>query len=329
MKIPRSFSSRLLFRILPVVCALSAMPALSIAQTIAGKTFRIGILTPSAHELRNIRKYTLPELRKLGYVEGRNLAIDTRLGSLHDLNLMARELVALKPDAIITVGPPAVFAARRATVSIPILMGFMGQDPVAAGLADSLSRPGGNVTGTLILGQELEGKRLQLLHEALPGRKRFAVLLQPGNKLVEAAREAKALGIDLIVVAADTAANYAEAFAKMRSEKVEALLIAPSPAFFRDSDVLVKLTLASGLPTMCQWPEMAQAGCLLGYGPNYRQLRRQTAEFLVRIFKGESPANIPIQRPTQFEFVVNLKTAKALGITFPPSILLRADDVIE
>lgn len=313
-----SYSGRLLFRLLPVVFALFAVPVLSVAQTVSGKSFRIGILTPSAHELRNIRKYTLPELRRLGFVEGRNLTVDTRLGSLDDLALMARELVALKPDAIITVGPPAVFAARRATVSIPILMGFMGQDPVAAGLAESLSRPGGNVTGTLILGQELEGKRLQLLHEALPGRKRFAVLLQPGNKLVEAAKEAKLLGIDLIVVAADTAANYAEAFAKLRLERIEALLIAPSPAFFRDSGVLIKLTLESGLPTMCQWPEMAQAGCLLGYGPNYRQLRRQTAEFLVRIFNGESPANIPIQRPTVFQFAVNLKTAKTLGITIPP-----------
>ncbi|NND00783.1 MAG: ABC transporter substrate-binding protein [Gammaproteobacteria bacterium] len=298
-------------------------------QVSGSKTFLLGILTPSTHELDNILNHTIPELAKSGYVEGKNLKIESRLGKLEDLANMAEALVALQPDAIITVGPPATHAVQSATTDIPIIMGFMGQDPVAAGLAKSLAQPGGNVTGTLILGQDLEGKRLQLLHETLPERKRIAVLLEPGNKLVKAAMEEDLLGLDLVVFTADNPKSYPNVFTRMRTEGIQALLIAPSPAFFRDTEILVKLALENGIPTMCQWPEMAEAGCLLGYGPNYRELRRQTADYLVRIFKGESPGSLPIQQPSQIEFAVNLKTAQTLGISVPISILMRTDLVIE
>ncbi len=298
-------------------------------QVSVNKTFFVGILTPSAYELGNILKYTIPELAKSGYVEGKNLRIESRLGELDDLSNMARELVELQPDAIITVGPPATHAAQHATTDIPIIMGFMGQDPIAAGLAKSLAQPGGNVTGTLILGQELEGKRLQFLHEMLPEQKRIAVLLQPGNKLTKASMEGKLLGLELVVFTADNPKIYPSVFSRIRSAGIQALLIAPSPAFFRDTEILVKLALEYGIATMCQWPEMAEAGCLLGYGPNYRQLRRQTAEYIVSILKGASPANLPIRQPTHLEFAVNLKTAQMLGISMPAPILMRADLVIE
>jgi putative ABC transport system substrate-binding protein len=212
-------------------------------------------------------------------------------------------------------------------------MSFIGGDPIEKGVAKSFARPGGSVTGVAMLAAEMDGKRASLLHDYVPAARRFAILTGRPPRHAEGAEEARRvagkLGLETDAFYADEPADYVAAFAGMRKARSEALIIISAPDFFRDAALLSRLALEAGLPTVCEWASMAQDGCLLGYGPNFAELWRRPAEYVARILRGEKPGELPIEQPTLFEFAINLKTAKALGLTIPEASLMRADEVIE
>jgi putative ABC transport system substrate-binding protein len=246
---------------------------------------------------------------------------------------LAREAIATKPDVVIAVSTVAILAVKEASSTVPIVMSFIGEDPIEKGLANSFARPGGSVTGVAMLAAQVDGKRASLLHEFVPTAHRIAILTGRPPRHAEGAEEAqrvgRELGLKTDVFYADEPADYVAAFAGMRTARSEALIIISAPDFFRDSVLLSRLALEAGLPTVCEWASMAHDGCLLGYGPNFAALWRLPAEYVARILRGEKPGEMPIEQPTLFEFAVNLKTAKALGLTIPEASLLRADEVIE
>jgi putative ABC transport system substrate-binding protein len=298
----------------------------------AERVFRLGELGSSAATVEYTRKVTLPELAKLGFEEGQNLIIDERAGGADAVDRLARELVQNKPDAIIAIGGDAVRAASQATSSVPIVV--FGAVPRGEGAPASFARPGGNVTGVVILGQELDGKRLELLHEAVPDARRIAGLFVPwamyrDQSEREMRRVADSVGVELLPFDSEGPQNYPRVFEAMRAAGVQALVIMAHADLFRDRDVLAKLALQARLPTACEWSEMARAGCLLGYGPSLQELFGRLAYYIAHIFNGRAPGELPIEQPTRYEFAVNLKTAKALGITIPTALLVRADEVIE
>ena len=305
-----------------------AGPMAVLAQT-PGRTYRLGHLTTAESSVVATREFTLPELARLGFAEGRTLVFDSRVGEADTLPGQMRELLATRPDAIIAVGLPAVAAAGAATRSVPIVT--FGVDPTQIGLAASYARPGGNVTGVVILNTELEVKRLSILREALPERRRVAVLSSPTTELGEAAlREGAAgLGAELQIVSVTAPSEYSAAFAAMRAAGAQALLIGAAPEFFRDGRQLAALALEARLPTVCQWAEMAHAGCLIGYGPSRAALRKRTASQIAQLFRGAAPADIAIERPTVFEFAVNQTVARALALRIADASLMAADELIE
>ena len=292
----------------------------------AQRTYRLGVLSPGVSSYETLRG----QLGKLGFIEGRNLVVDVRVGAPDELPRMARELVATKPDVVVAVSA-ALSAMKDASSIVPIVA--FGPDPVAQGFAQSLSHPGGNVTGVVILAAELDSKRLQLLAEAAPGR-RIAVLLHPATRsLRDSQREVSAAASQLDIaptfVEAAGPDAYPHAFAAMRSTGTTALLISANPWFYRDRDILVRLAREAGIATACEWGDMAASGCLIGYGPRRVDLYQRVAELVARVFRGTAPSELPIEQPANFELVINVRTAKELGLSVPLSMLGRADEVIE
>jgi putative ABC transport system substrate-binding protein len=319
-----------------LVSAALATATLALAQN-SGKTWRLGVLTlpTSANSpvFETFRSVVFPELAKQGYVEGRNLIIEIRIGAPDRLPELARELVVTRPDVVIAVSSWAIDAVQQASKTTPIVGSFIGVDPIVAGYATSLARPGGNITGVVMLAPELDGKRLDILHQTLSRARRFAALARTrqleASSLVEMEKVAAEVGLDLVTFYAAAPEEIPAAFAKMREASMEALAIASVPEFAGNAATLATQAIASHLPTVCEWDWMAREGCLLGYGPDLTELRRRTADYVVRIFRGASPGELPMEQPTHFKFTVNLKTANELGLTIPPSILARADEVIE
>jgi len=301
------------------------IPAL--AQT-PNRIYRLAHLSNSADSETFTRQISLPELARLGFVEGRNLVFDGRVGEPDALPGLMRELLAGQPDAVVAVGP-AIAVAGAATRSVPILT--FGFDPIELGLAASYAQPGGNVTGVVILIGELEAKRLSLLLEAVPDRRRVAALVPAWSGANEAAlrKAATGLGVELLVFAVAAPSDYPATFAAMRAQGAQALVIGATPQFQRDGKQLAGLALEAKLPTVCEWADMAHAGCLIGYGPSRIALRKRMADQIAKIFRGTAPGDIPIEGPTVFEFVVNQKIAKSLDLSIPAAVLARADDVIE
>jgi putative tryptophan/tyrosine transport system substrate-binding protein len=299
----------------------------------ANRIYRLGVLSPSSASVDSIRAVTVPELAKAGFVEGQNLVVDARVALPSQMSELARALVASNPDAIIAVSDISIEAAKAASGKIPVIMSFGTGDPVAAGFAMSITRPGGIVTGVVMLAPELNAKRLTLLYEAIPKARRIAALVvseQRYETILQALRAVAAgAGFELSTFFAETPGAYPAAFSAMRSAGAEALIIVSAPEFNRDAEILAALAVEAKLPTVCEWSHMAAQGCLFGYGPNQTELRRRTADYLVRIFRGSTPGELPIEGPTRFQFVVNLKTAKRLGVELPTCLLLRADEVIE
>jgi putative tryptophan/tyrosine transport system substrate-binding protein len=301
------------------------------------KVWRVSVLTPNRFGASTIRQFTLPELARLGFEEGRNLAYEVFSADEQNERLpaLAAELVATKPDVIIAVGPSSIRAARAATSTIPIVMSFGGEDPVAAGWAQSYARPGGTITGVVMLSPELDGKRFHVLHEAFPSRRRIAVLFHtlarvPDDRFARSIQAAaQRSGAEVLRFYAAGSAEYGSVFEAIRAARPDALQIASSAVFTNDAARLAELAIAAGLPTICEWPDSAKMGCLLGYGPDRIELRRRTAEFIARIFRGTSAGELPIEDPTKFELVINLRTAKALGIEVPSWLLAQADEVVE
>jgi putative ABC transport system substrate-binding protein len=304
----------------------------SAAAQEAGRVYRIGVLSPSIGSIESVRRNTLPELAKLGFVEGRNLVVEERSteGAPDRLAPAARELATLGLDAVVAVSNPAIAAMKQAAPRVPVVMSFAGDDPVRSGFAATMARPGGMITGTSMLGIEGDAKRLQLLRDAVPGARRFGYL-SPSRpeRHARVLAETAALGIDLVIVNAENMEDYAAAIAALRARDVEAVAIATYPVFARDASTLSDLLTRAGMPTICEWREMARDGCLLAYGPNNREMRRRTAHFLARILRGQPPGEIPIEEPNVFELAINLQTARRLGVQLPAEILARAEDVLD
>jgi putative ABC transport system substrate-binding protein len=318
--------------VLLMLAALALAPRRSHAQA-PGKVHRVANVSPSTATVEAFRRIALPELATLGFVEGRNLALTSHVGPPARMPELAREALASRPDVVVATSLVAILAVKAGSSSVPIVMAFIGEDPVVAGLAQSFARPGGNTTGIAMLAAQLDGKRASLLHEAVPFARRIAILAgrPPRNVqgVEEALRVAGLLGLEAHAFHADEPADYAAAFDGMRAARAEALLILSSPDLLRDAADLSRRALEIGLPTMCEWASMARDGCLVGYGPNYVALWRRSAHYVASILRRTPAGELPIEQPTVFELAVNLKTARQLGITLPPSILARADEVIE
>ena len=272
-----------------------------------------------------------------GYEEGRSITIEHRYGAnLKECEKAAEELVRLKPNVIMAGSPPAVLAAKAATGTIPIV-GVSMSDPVADGLIKSLARPAGNVTGNTFSGPELGPKRLQLLREIVPAVTRLAALQHPGvysghtmqTMLTELEETSRRMGIQLHLFSASSPDGFAAAFDAMVKERVEALTILPSPMFYVNYRRLVDLATSRRVPTIYAWREAVEAGGLICYATDFEDLFRRAARYVARILGGAKPDDLPVEQPTKFELAVNLKTAKALGLTMPPTILARADAVVE
>ena len=304
----------------------------------AAEIARIGWLAVNLAANPHLREAFLQGLRDLGYVEGRTVVIEDRSaeGKPERVPALAAELVALKVDVIVTAGTPQALAAQHATRSVPIV--FAGvSDPVTSGLVTSLSRPGGNVTGLSLLAPDLVGKGLEQLKQAVPGVNRVAVLWQPGalgkrteqDMLKEADVAARALGMRPQFVEARGPENFDRAFADMTRARAEALTVLSSPMLASERRHLVALAAKNRLPAVYPLREFVDAGGLMAYGPNFADLYRRAATFVDRILKGAKPGDLPVEQPTKFELVINLKTAKALGLTIPQSVLGRADQLIE
>jgi putative ABC transport system substrate-binding protein len=304
----------------------------------AAKIARIGYLALNIAASPHLPEAFLQGLRDLGYVEGRNVVIEYRdaEGKPERLPALAAELVALKVDVIVAGGTPQALAAKQATKTIPIVFAS-APDPVMDGLVTSVARPGGNVTGLSTLTPELVGKRLELLTQAVPGVSRVAVLRQPGfqgertdkDMLKGADVAARALGVRLQFVEARGPADIDRAFSDMTRARAGALTVLPSNMFLIERRRFVDLAAKHRLPAVYPWRESVDAGGLMAYGPNLADLFRRAATYVDKILKGAKPADLPVERPTKFELVINLKTAKALGLTIPPSLLRRADEVIQ
>jgi putative ABC transport system substrate-binding protein len=306
---------------------------LPLAAQETGKFYRLGVLSPSTASIDSIRTVTVPELAKAGFVEGQNLVLDARVGVESQIPELARGLVASNLDAIIAVSDISIEAVKAASGRIPVVMSFGTGDPVAAGFATSITRPGRNITGVVMLAPELNAKRLTLLHEAIPKARRVAALAVSERRYETVLQTIRtigaAAGLELPTFFAETPGAYPAAFTAMRSAGAEGLIIVSAPEFNRDAEILAALAVEARLPTVCEWSHMAAQGCLFGYGPSHTELRRRTADYLVRIFRGSAPGDLPIEGPTRFQFAVNLRTAKRLGVELPTSLLLRADEVIE
>ena len=308
------------------------LPSWASAQE-PGRVYRMAVISPSEATVEMIRNLQLPELARRGFVVGRNLTMTTYVGLPARMPELAREAIATKPDVVVAVSNVAILAVKEASSTVPIVMSFFGEDPVAKGLANSLARPGGSATGVAMMAAQLDGKRASLLHEFVPAARRIAILSGRPPRSVGGAEEvqrvARELGLDTDVFYADEPADYVAAFAGMRTARSEALIILSAPDFFRDAALLSRLALEAGLPTVCEWASMSRDGCLIGYGPNYGALWRRPADYVARILRGDKPGELPIEQPALFEFAVNLKTAKALGLTIPELALQRADEVFE
>jgi putative ABC transport system substrate-binding protein len=303
------------------------------------KVARIGYLTLNLAANPHLREAFLQGLRDLGYVESRNVVIEygDAEGKRERLPALAAELVALKVDVIVTAsGTVAALAAKQATRTLPIVFASVG-DPVASGVVTSLARPGGNVTGLSNLNPEVVGKRLELLTQAVPGVSRVAVLRLPGalgerterDMLTGAEVAARALGVRLQFVEARGPADFDRAFSDMTRARAGALTVLPSNMFLREHRRLVDLAAKNRLPAVYLWSEFVDAGGLMSYGANLADLNRRAATYVDKILKGAKPGDLPVEQPTKFELVINLKTAKALGLTIPQSVLGRADKVIQ
>jgi putative ABC transport system substrate-binding protein len=315
---------------------LLAAPLVAEAQQ-KRKVYRIGfILTAAPNEVGYLIKALSEGLRELGYVEGRNVVFERRFaeGRQERLPALAAELVRLDVDVIVTGSNPVIAAVKQATATIPVVMG-VSRDPVGAGFIASLARPGGNITGLANdPGPEIIGKNLELLKEAAPRVSRVAFLWNPvppgagtSKNVVESA--ARKLGVTFQSVEVRGRDEFEGAFAAMVRERANGLVVATDPVMVGPRGEVVLLAARSRLPAVYGLREFAEAGGFMSYGPNIADLFRRAATYVDKILKGAKAGDLPVEQPTKFELVINLKTAKTLGLTIPPSLLGRADEVIE
>jgi len=302
-----------------------------------GKSVRIGLLDfGSPNPSTDARWKAFREgLRQLGYVEGQNVAFEPRWGNgqVDRLPGLAAELVNMKVDILVTATGDAALAAKKATGSIPIVFAT-SPDPVELGLVASLARPGGNITGVISLSSELSGKRVEILKQVVPRATRVAILSDPDNRssaliVRDAEKVAKSLGVVVQSVGARGQKEFDAAFSTMKRGRADGIILAVNTPFIADRQRLAELAVANRLPMVTPAREYAEAGGLVSYGTDYSERFRRAAIYVDKILKGAKPGELPIEQPTKFELVINLKTAKALGLTIPQSVLGRADEVIQ
>jgi putative ABC transport system substrate-binding protein len=302
---------------------------------LAGKPPTIGFLgssTPSA--MSGWTAAFVQRLRELGWIEGRTVAIEYRWGEGRNERYteIAEEFVRLKVDVIVTYGTPPSKAAKQATAVIPIVFAAAA-DPVGSGLVSSLARPGGNITGLSLQQSDIVGKKLELLREVVTGLRRLALLGNVGNassvlEVGEVRAAAGTLGIEIVPIDIKRAEDIAPAFDAFGGS-AEALYVSTDPLIFSNINRINTLAVGARLPTIYNGKEYIESGGLMSYGPNYPHLFRRAADFVDKILRGAKPGDFPVEQPTKFDFAINLTTAKAIGLTIPPSLLARADEVIE
>jgi putative tryptophan/tyrosine transport system substrate-binding protein len=315
---------------------LLAAPLAAAAQGPGKPSKKVGILSVGGESPATIDPF-FRELRELGWVEGQNLTIERRIAEGREERLpgLAAELTQLRVDVILAAGGPASLnAARKATKAIPIVMVASSRDPIGTRLIQSYARPGGNITGIVTAPEQLTGKQLELLKTVAPGLSRIGVLWDgtTGNQFRvdgETAETARALNVELLAFEVRHATEFSTAVDAAAKERVGGLLLPGSPMFVRNRQQIAELLTRRRLPAISVWRSFVDAGMLMAYGPSLPDQFRQAAGYVDKILKGARPGDLPVERPTKFDFVINLKTAKALGLTIPPSLLQRADQVIE
>jgi putative ABC transport system substrate-binding protein len=323
--------------LLTALAGAVAAPLIAEAQ-LPGQVPRVGYISPgsSSDPFRQRRFEAFRQgLRELGYVEGRNIVLEPRWaeGQYARYPVLAADLVRLKVAAIVTVGGAATKAAKQVTSTTPIVMSVV-IDPVGSGLVPSLARPGGNLTGTSVMANDLIAKQFELLKEAAPNVSRIAVLWNPDNPSLTAAMShvnaaARLLGVELQLVEARNPQEIDRAFAAMTREHAGAVVVLPDAIYGNQVRQIVGLAAQRRLPAIYAVGENAEAGGLMVYSANLRDLERRAATFVDKILKGAKPGDLPVEQPSKFDLIINLKTAKALGLTIPPSLLARADQVID
>jgi putative ABC transport system substrate-binding protein len=320
-----------------LAAAVLIAPRVGEAQA-AASTPRIGLLSPTSPSDPRTPRY-LGALRQglweLGYVEGKNIIIEYRWaeGKYDRLPNLAGELVRLKVSVIVTYSAPAIQAAKEATATIPIVMALTG-DPVSSGLVAGLARPGGNTTGLSLMAPEVAGKQLEILREVVPKVSLVAILGNPANtgivpQLEHAQETARALGIRLQSVEVRGPSELIQAFAGIKKERAGAVIVLADPMLIDQRTRIADLSVKRHLPTVGGQSDYAEAGCLISYGPSTVERFRRAATYVDKILKGAKPADLPIEQPTKFELIINLKTARKLGLTIPQSLLGRADQIIK
>jgi putative ABC transport system substrate-binding protein len=318
-----------------VAGSLLAAPLASEAQR-GTKVWRIGVLetTSAGANATNLAAFR-QALSELGYAEGRNIVFEYRFaeGAPERFKDLAAELVRLKVDLILTRGTPAVLAAKAATQTIPVVMAASG-DPILSGVVPNLAKPGGNVTGLSAIIVEISGKRLELLRQVVPALHRLGVLLNMGNpnnalQRSETERVARSVGVQLQELDVRKPGDLAPAFEAATRRRTDGLFVLTDAITQAHLGTIVQLAARHRLPAMYSAREFVEGGGLISYGVNYADLYRRSAQFVDKIFKGAKPGDLPVEQPTRFELLINLKTAKALGLTIPQSLLLRADEVIQ
>jgi putative ABC transport system substrate-binding protein len=314
--------------------AAAAWPLAARAQQPIRKIRRLGLLQPGLPE-SSFGKAMRDRLRALGYLEGRDIILETRWaeGKAERLTELAVELASLKLDAIIAFTTPAAIAAREATTTIPVVFLYVG-DPVGTGVVPSLARPGGNVTGISLLATELSSKRLEILLEIAPNTSRVAMLWNDSNPgMVLRAREsqnvAPKLRVTIQSVGVHDLVNFDSAFSSIENARIDALLTLVDPFTSQHRNRIVEFAAQRRLPAIYEAREFVESGGLISYGPNPVAIEQRAAEYVDKIFKGAKAADLPVEQPTKFELIINLKTAKALGLDVPATVLARADEVIE
>ena len=323
----------LLHLALALAALIAALPA---AAEEPGKVYRVGFIGNSTAALEsNLVQPFREGLRELGYVEGRDLAIEYRWaeGDYGRLPTLVADLIAQKVDVLVTAGTPAALAVKRATTTIPLVMVAVG-DPVGTGLVASLARPGGNLTGLVSIAPDLEGKRLELLREVAPKLSVVSVLMNPANpfhalseKQVRAA--AGVLHIRAHLVRVRTASELDQAFEAILRERSGGLIMLADRVFLHNRARIADFATRNRLPGVYAYSELVVGGGLMSFGPSYPGMHRRAAYFVDKILKGARPADLPMEQPEKFELIVNLKTARIFGLTIPQSVLLRADQLIE
>jgi putative ABC transport system substrate-binding protein len=322
-------------RLLALVLAMGILAAAG-ASAAQDRTVRIGRLSPLSAETDALNLEAFRKgLRDLGWVERRQFIIETRFadGKGDRLPALAADLVRQRVDLILTGSSPGALAAKGATATIPIVMVTTG-DPVGDGIVVSLARPGGNVTGVTALGQALNAKRLELIKEAVPGVTRVGVLVNPGSSytarfLGERDAAARTLGLELRLLEADDPARLEKVLAALPAERLGALMVQTNAMYITHRRRIVELVAKSRVPAVYGEREFVDAGGLMFYGASFATMYREAAIYADKILKGAKPADLPVEQPTKLELVINLKTAKALGVTIPPSLLARADHLVD